>query len=112
MLPHRMPPGRIVAVLNGALLLLSPLASAQDIGRGERLARTWCANCHVVERNPAEAGATGVPTFPALAAKPGQTSEKLRAAMNPRHSRMPDLQLSKQQQDDLVAYIFSLRPKR
>jgi hypothetical protein len=29
--------------------------------------------------------------------------------MNPQHSRMPDFALSKQQQDDLVAYILSLR---
>jgi hypothetical protein len=53
-----------------------------------------------------------VPTFLALAAEQGQTPERLHAAMNPQHSRMPDLQLSKQQQDDLVAYIFSLKPGR
>jgi len=86
--------------------------SAQDVGRGLRLAQTWCANCHVVEREPAQAPANGLPSFPALAADGGQTRERLRAAMNPQHSRMPDLQLSQQQQDDLVAYIFSLRQRR
>ena len=102
----------ILAASCGALFLLTPLAaSAQDVGRGERLAKTWCANCHVVDRNPPEASATGVPTFPALAAAQGQTPERLRAAMNPQHSRMPDLQLSKQQQEDLVTYIFSLKPR-
>jgi hypothetical protein len=48
-------------------------------------------------------------SFAALATQKDQTPERLRAAMNPQHSRMPDLQLSKQQQDDLVAYILSLR---
>jgi mono/diheme cytochrome c family protein len=92
-----------------ALGLASAAAFAQDVGRGERLAKTWCANCHVVEQAPAEAPATGLPTFPALAKDSSQTADRLRAGMNPQHSRMPDLQLSKQQQDDLVAYILSLR---
>jgi len=29
--------------------------------------------------------------------------------MNPTHGRMPDLSLSKRDQDDLAAYILSLR---
>ena len=49
--------------------------------------------------------ADGVPAFAALARRP---SEELRAAMNPMHGRMPDLALSKEQQDDLVAWIRSL----
>ncbi len=106
-------PSLTSAAFAGAILLLAMgTGIAQDAGRGERLAKTWCANCHVVDASPRKAGATGLPTFPALAAEPGQTPERLRAAMNPRHSRMPDLQLSKQQQDDLVAYILSLRPRR
>ena len=98
---------RLGAIAIAALLPIA--AAAQDVGRGERLAKTWCANCHVVEKSPAAAPANGLPTFPALATQRGQTADRLRAAMNPQHSRMPDLQLSKQQQDDLVAYIFSLR---
>jgi hypothetical protein len=31
--------------------------------------------------------------------------------MNPQHSRMPDFALGKQQQDDLAAYILSLRTR-
>jgi mono/diheme cytochrome c family protein len=83
--------------------------SAQDVTRGRDLAGRWCANCHVVERSPATAPADGLPTFPALANQTGQSPDHLRAAMNPQHSRMPDFALSKQQQDDLVAYILSLR---
>jgi mono/diheme cytochrome c family protein len=107
-------PLRSIRAASGAafLLVIPLLASAQDVGRGQRLAQTWCANCHVVDRDPAQASATGLPTFPALAVQEGQTPERLRAAMNPQHSRMPDLQLSEQQQDDLVAYIFSLKQRR
>jgi hypothetical protein len=31
--------------------------------------------------------------------------------MTAQHGRMPDLSISKRDQDDLVAYIFSLRQK-
>jgi hypothetical protein len=49
--------------------------------------------------------------IPAIAAMPGVSPERLRAAMNPSHGRMPDLSLGKRDQDDLAVYILSLRPK-
>jgi mono/diheme cytochrome c family protein len=94
------------------LLILAPgLAWAQDVEQGHQLAARWCANCHVVERTTAMASANGLPTFPAIAANPRATPELLRATMSAQHGRMPDLQLSKRQQDDLIAYIQSLRQK-
>lgn len=92
-----------------ATLCLAPAAFAQSPERGAQLAKRWCANCHVVESSPSAASADGLPTFPALANAPGQSADHLRAAMNPQHSRMPDFSLGKQQQDDLAAYILSLR---
>jgi mono/diheme cytochrome c family protein len=100
--------------LIGGLALAASLptvAPAQDAARGAELAKRWCVNCHVVERLPATAPADGLPTFPALANAPGQSADHLRAAMNPQHSRMPDFALGKTQQDDLVAYILSLRTR-
>jgi mono/diheme cytochrome c family protein len=93
----------------GMLVLLPAHAVAQDADAGREIARRWCAACHVVERTASEAPANGLPTFPAVAARVDLTSDQLRAAINPQHSRMPDLALSKRQQDDLIAYIFSLR---
>jgi len=92
-----------------SVMLLPGIALAQDIERGRQLAARWCAGCHVVDRSSREARADGVPTFPAIAGKPDSTPEHLRAAMNPIHGRMPDLSLSKRDQDDLAAYILSLR---
>jgi len=100
---------RTIALAVVAAVSVSSAALAQSPERGAELAKRWCANCHVVERAPATAPADGLATFPALANAPGQSAEHLRAAMNPQHSRMPDFALGKQQQDDLVAYIFSLR---
>jgi mono/diheme cytochrome c family protein len=94
------------------LLVVAPgLAWGQDIEQGHQIATRWCANCHVVERTTAAASANGLPTFPAIAANPRTTPELLRATMSAQHGRMPDFQLSKRQQDDLIAYIQSLRQK-
>ena|SRR5437899_8447605 len=94
------------------LLIVTPgVAWAQDIEQGQQLATRWCANCHVVERTAAAASANGLPTFPAIAVSSRTTPEMLRATMSAQHGRMPDLQLTKRQQDDLIAYISSLRQK-
>ena len=85
------------------------LASAQDAVRGQALAERWCANCHVVARAAATGRADGLPTFPALAARKDVTAATLKGAMTATHSRMPDFQLGGRDQEDLVAYIFSLR---
>ena len=87
------------------------LAAAQDAMRGQALAERWCANCHVVNQAATTGRADGLPTFPALAARKDITAATIKGAMTATHSRMPDLQLGARDQEDLVAYIFSLRPK-
>ena len=87
------------------------LAAAQDARRGQALAERWCANCHVVNQAATTGRADGLPTFPALAARKDVTAATLKGAMTATHSRMPDLQLGARDQEDLVAYIISLRPK-
>lgn len=99
----------VVCSLFGLIALFPAYAVAQDADQGREIARRWCSACHVVERTATEAPANGLPTFPAIAARADLTADRLRAAINPQHSRMPDLALSKRQQDDLIAYIFSLR---
>jgi mono/diheme cytochrome c family protein len=87
------------------------LAAAQDAMRGQALAERWCANCHVVNQAATTGRADGLPTFPALAARKDITAATIKGAMTATHSRMPDLQLGARDQEDLVAYIISLRPK-
>jgi mono/diheme cytochrome c family protein len=88
---------------------LPATAAAQDGERGRQLAQRWCSGCHTVERSANAARADGIPSFPAVAAMRGMSADRLRAAMNPTHGRMPDLSLGKRDQDDLAAYILSLR---
>lgn len=94
-----------------ALSLATParLAWGQDVLRGQALAERWCANCHVVNRMATTGRADGLPTFPAFANRKDVTAATLKGAMTATHSLMPDLQLGARDQEDLVAYIFSLR---
>jgi len=99
----------MLRILACMLVFVPTLAAAQDAAQGREIARRWCSSCHVVEKAATQAPANGLPTFPALARRADLSADRLRAAMSPQHSRMPDFALSKRQQDDLIAYIFSLR---
>lgn len=93
-----------------ALLLawLSPIAARADAATGERLARQWCVNCHVIDDSgPATTLPQGPPSFRIIAGHldPAQ----MHAFLTHPHGAMPDLALSRAEIEDLMAYIQSLR---
>ena len=95
-------------------LLLAIPASAQDIGdaaHGRQLAETWCSSCHVVGPSTARGTSNGAPTFAAVATMKSTTPMSLHAFLLTPHANMPDLHLSRDEIDDLSAYILSLRRK-
>jgi mono/diheme cytochrome c family protein len=108
--------------LTATLALMLALASvgpavAQDAGdadAGRKIAETWCINCHVVAPGQTRGSSNGAPPFTAIAAQSAMTPMALSAFLQTPHHRMPDLQLSRTQIDDVSAYIFSLRgaPKK
>ena len=95
-----------------ALPFIALSANAQvpvgDPDSGGVIARTWCANCHAVEARPTQGG-DAVPSFSAIAAMPSTTALSLTAFLQTPHGRMPNFQLGRQQIDDAVAYILSLK---
>jgi len=85
-------------------------ARAADLASGGVLARQLCVNCHVVA--PGEAGTqvtAGIPSFEAVAAKPGQTPEKIQDFILNPHTPMPQVQLTNIERANLAAYILSLK---
>lgn len=86
---------------------LSPL----DVAEGNRLAHTLCVNCHVVERDGPLARADRVPSFPWIAQQPGLTQDFLRGWLtsSASHERMPDFSLTREEIQQLSAYILSLK---
>jgi len=80
-----------------------------QISAGRKLALQWCAECHLVEKGQAQAPVDGVPTFFSIADQPSTTEMGLRAFLTTPHGKMPDIMLSREQIDDIVAYILSLK---
>ncbi|WP_407049221.1 c-type cytochrome [Methyloraptor flagellatus] len=92
-------------------LVAAEAAEVPDPANGLRLARRWCAACHVVEPSQT-AAAADAPAFAALAADPLRAEDAIAnilAAPAKAHSKMQDLALSRLEIGDLVAYIKSLR---
>jgi mono/diheme cytochrome c family protein len=99
--------------LFATILLLGPAAALAQVPTGDpaeggKVAKTWCSNCHVIDNNPTSAGDT-VPSFPAIANHTATTALSLQAFLQTPHGQMPNFQLSRQEIDDVVAYILTLR---
>ena len=98
--------------LSASVLLAALAAPAQavsaDPDNGVMLARHWCAACHIVADDQAR-GTDNVPTFSAIANKPGFEAGALARFLRDPHPKMPDMQISNAESADIAAYIASLR---
>ena len=99
---------RIAAAVLSSLVAatLVYVASAADAGNGERLARRWCASCHVVAADQRQGNTQAAP-FSEIAKMPGFDAAKLALYLLLPHPRMPDMSLSRSEAADLAAYIAS-----
>ena len=89
------------------LLLLSTPALAQgDPEAGRDLVRRWCTTCHVVELEGT--GTDAGPALPALLAGKQRSADEIRGWLADPHPPMPNLELSRREIEDIVAYLQSL----
>jgi mono/diheme cytochrome c family protein len=98
-----------LAVLAGAALMtaLAPTHKG-DIEAGQVLAQRWCSNCHTVE-TAAPTAKDAASSFRAIARKKNTSSGSLHGFLQTPHANMPDWTLTRDEIDDLVAYILSLK---
>jgi mono/diheme cytochrome c family protein len=89
-----------------AVTVLPATARAADVAKGERLAKRWCAACHVVAADQKH-GNTQVAPFSAIAKVPGFDAAKLALYLLNPHPKMPDMTLGRNEAADLAAYIVS-----
>jgi mono/diheme cytochrome c family protein len=80
-----------------------------DVRRGEELAEHWCADCHAVGRADKKRRHLEVPTFTEIARLPSTTEMSLRAFFQTPHRNMPNLKLTPEEINELVAYILDLK---
>jgi mono/diheme cytochrome c family protein len=103
----------LAKTLSGLILLSVPSTAlaAGDPVNGLQLARQWCASCHLVSPSDSASASDSAPPFAEISKDPTETPERLRGWLNQAHPTMPDLMLTSEQNDDLVAYLMSLKDK-
>ena len=101
----------VLLVLAG-MTFTSGNLQAQEVGNaneGLRIARTVCAECHLVEKLPGQSPNLVAPTFEHIANIPGMNSTAVIAALRTSHESMPNIIIKGSDLSDVVAYILSLR---
>jgi mono/diheme cytochrome c family protein len=97
----------IRGVMTFVALYAAPIyALAADAAKGEIIAKRWCAACHLVSPEQTRAVAD-VPSFAAVA-RMKLPPERLKSFLMDPHPIMPNMNLTRSEIDDIVAYIRSL----
>ena len=94
----------IIGMVSGSL---TPAMAFGDDVEGKEVAKRWCAACHLVSTDQTNAS-SDVPPFAEIKKKYGGKMEFLEAFLTESHPRMPDMNLSYFEIQNLIAYIESL----
>jgi mono/diheme cytochrome c family protein len=77
--------------------------------KGQALAQKLCSGCHLIEEMASSATPAGIPTFRAIANRPGQTGQHITSVLIQPHTPMPDIHLSREEILNIVSYLETLR---
>jgi len=97
---------RVAPVAVIVICAVGPARAQGDVEVGRVLVQRWCTSCHVVdyEGHGVDAG----PALPALLGDGQRTEDELRGWLAAPHPPMPDFDLSRQEIEDIIAYLASL----
>lgn len=102
---------RAVAAIAATIALTSSVSAQEfgDVKKGAALAQISCAQCHATRAGQHRSRDPMAPTFISIATTLGMTDRALRVWLQSSHPTMPNLVLTKDERDDVVAYIMSLK---
>ncbi len=104
-----------MAALAAALVVTSAGVRAQesDVAAGHAFARNACQPCHAVEAEQRTPRRIVIgPAFRDVANTSGITATAIRVFLRTSHPKMPNLILTPEETEDVIAYILSLRVPR
>jgi mono/diheme cytochrome c family protein len=104
-----------VAATATAFVLLSSSAASAELGdarRGGAYAEAVCAQCHAVTPAETTSPRPDATPFSILSGLPGLNERALVVFLQTPHAEMPNLVVTGQERDDLIAYIIGLRGKQ
>jgi len=105
----------IVWLVLACVSMMTGNLRAQEVGnpnQGLRIARTQCAECHLVENMVGFSPNRDAPPFEKIANIPGMSSAALSAALQTSHKRMPNVIIKGSDLSDVIAYILSMSERR
>jgi mono/diheme cytochrome c family protein len=105
----------IVWLVLACVSMMTGNLRAQEVGnpnQGLRIARTQCAECHLVENMVGFSPNRDAPPFEKIANIPGMSSAALSAALQTSHKRMPNVIIKGSDLSDVISYILSLNERR
>jgi mono/diheme cytochrome c family protein len=109
-LPYLLAMGSSIGLIAAALAAL-----AQDlpgnIASGRHLAESWCTRCHEIYLDEF-APFSYPPNFVEIANMPSTTALAINVFLRTSHDVMPNYQLSREEVDDIVAFIMSLKDRK
>lgn len=96
----------IAAALSPTMLHAEEFGDAE---RGRDFAEKTCSECHAVRKENSESPRVEAPPFKAIADQPSTTRLALTVWFRSPHPTMPNLVLSAEETDNVIAYILSLK---
>lgn len=99
----------MLAIVFGGALPAAAQVEPGDPAAGRRLATTWCAGCHLIAPGGPGPATDAAPAFEAIARMTSTTALSLRVFLQTPHANMPDYRLTREQIDDVVAYVLTQR---
>ncbi|GAA4254545.1 c-type cytochrome [Azospirillum formosense] len=92
-----------------ACFAVADVTQAADAEAGRSIVDRWCAACHITADGNADSrvvrGTDAVPTLSSIARNPNRSPNWLRQWLSSPHPPMPDLNLSRSEIDDVIAYL-------
>ena len=100
-----------IIVLAVALMTSGPAFSQEpgSVMQGLELAQTVCAECHGVAPGAVRSPNAHAPTFETIVQMPGMTPMAVRVWLRSAHKEMPNIMLSQDETDNVIAYLASLK---
>ena len=93
----------VTLVLCGAI----DVALAQSVENGRRLSERWCIECHAI--GPAPVKRNRASSFASIAARQTINANMIAAFLLLPHATMPNLPLSRQDAEDIAAFIVGMK---
>jgi mono/diheme cytochrome c family protein len=106
-LPHLLTTGSSIGLIAAGLAEDLP----GNIASGRFIAESWCTRCHQIDLDEL-APLPYPPSFVEIANMPSTTALTINVFLRTSHEVMPNYRLSREEIDDVVAFIMSLKDKK